>query len=122
MVSKLGKKLYLLMLLLVIGACGVGGYEALAAPEPAQEPAPAEFRLAELLVTPAEVPIREKATVRVDIINIGEVEGTYKAKLVVDGSKVEAKEVDVPAGETQTDGWLLFPQKGAPTFMPGLQL
>ncbi len=32
MVSKFGKTLYFLMLLLVIGACGVGGYEATAAP------------------------------------------------------------------------------------------
>ncbi len=33
MVNKLGKTLYLLMLLLIIGACFVGGYEALATPE-----------------------------------------------------------------------------------------
>ena len=44
----------------------------------------------------------EEATVKADISNIGETEGTYTAILTVNGVETEKKEVTLAGGEKET--------------------
>jgi len=64
-------------------------------------PAPAEFRVSNLVVAPAEVEVGESVTIRADVENIGEVGGTYTATLKIDGVEVETKDIVVAAADTE---------------------
>lgn len=63
---------------------------------------PAEFKVSNLRITPEEVKAGGEVTLKVDIENIGDVEGTYTVTLKVDGVKVETEDMVVSAGDTET--------------------
>jgi hypothetical protein len=62
---------------------------------------PATFATSDLTVTPAEVNSGDKVTVTVNVKNSGDLSGTYKLALKVNGNTVETKEVTLAAGATQ---------------------
>ncbi len=68
----------------------------LACAEPPKPPAPV-FGVVSLQVTPATIPVGEEATIIATVQNSGQVEGNYQAVLTVDGKKVNAKTVTIPA-------------------------
>ena len=59
---------------------------------------PAEFKVSNLRITPEEVKVGGDATLKVNIKNTGEVEGTCPVILKVNGVEAETKEVVVAAG------------------------
>ena len=63
---------------------------------------PAEFAVSNLVINPPITEVGEAVTVAVDVTNSGEVEGTYSAALLIEGSKVETKEVVVAPAATET--------------------
>jgi hypothetical protein len=63
---------------------------------------PAEFKISTLSIIPAKVLTGQEATIKIDVSNIGEVEGTYTATLNVNGIKTDAKEVKLAGGKTDT--------------------
>lgn len=75
----------------------------IAPPAPPPAPvSPAEFKVSSLSITPTEVVAGEEATVKTDISNVGEAEGTYTATLTVNGAEVEEKTVTLAGGKTTT--------------------
>jgi len=62
----------------------------------------AEFEVSSLAITPTEVVTGEAVTVKADVTNVGEVEGTYTVTLIVDGKVAGTKEITVGAGATKT--------------------
>ena len=62
----------------------------------------AEFVVSNLVINPPIAEVGEMVTVAADVTNAGEVEGKYSAVLTVDGSQVEAKELVVAPGATET--------------------
>jgi oligopeptide transport system substrate-binding protein len=60
-----------------------------------------KFEVSSLIVTPSEVAVGEAVTVKAEVKNTGDVEGTYIATLKVDGNVAETKEVIVGAGATE---------------------
>jgi pimeloyl-ACP methyl ester carboxylesterase len=63
---------------------------------------PAHFELSALGISPAEVFIREEATVTAEVSNTGGAAGTYIATLKIDGVEAATREVTVPAGGQET--------------------
>jgi hypothetical protein len=70
-------------------------------PTACAKPAPAEFELSSLSISPAEVVSGEPATVTADVGNVGEVQGTYTTSLIVNDTEVETKQVLVSPGVTE---------------------
>ncbi len=64
------------------------------------EPAPAEFELSSLDISPVEVVSGEPTTVTADVKNVGEVQGTYATSLIVNDKEVETTQVLVAPGAT----------------------
>lgn len=62
----------------------------------------AEFEVSPITVAPSEVVAGETITVNTDVTNVGGAGGTYIATLIVDGSEISTKEMDVAAGATET--------------------
>ncbi len=62
---------------------------------------PATFEVSSLSITPAEAGLGQLVTVTASVKNVGDVEGTYTACLIVEGVEVERKDVLVAAGMTQ---------------------
>jgi hypothetical protein len=69
--------------------------------EPAP-PAPAEFVLSNLAVSPTTVETGETVTVSVTVTNVGEEAGSHTAELLVDGSKVDEETVTLVGGASET--------------------
>jgi hypothetical protein len=68
---------------------------------------PAEFRLSNLLITPPIAEGNQAITIIADVTNAGEVEGRYPVTLIINGDKVETKELTVPPGTTEKVGFAL---------------
>jgi len=81
----------LLAALLILGAC-----------TPAPPPAPAEFEVISLDITPIEVEAGETVSITAVVKNIGGSEGTYAAVLTVNRATVETKEVIIAPGASRT--------------------
>ena len=62
---------------------------------------PAKFEVTSLTISPAEAKIGEKVTVSAEIRNIGEITGTYRVTLKIDGIKTETKEITLSGGSSQ---------------------
>jgi hypothetical protein len=62
---------------------------------------PAEFTFSNLLITPPIAEVSKEITITADVSNTGEVEGRYPVTLIINGDKVEAKELTVSAGATE---------------------
>lgn len=62
---------------------------------------PAEFTVSHLLVTPHIAKAKQVVTVTADVSNTGEVEGNYSLALLVNGRKVETRELTVAPGVTK---------------------
>lgn len=77
-----------------IGIYALGGFRG--------APAPAEFELANLTVTPSEVEPGEIVTISVDVGNIGEESGTYEVKLEIDGEVEASENITLDGGENKT--------------------
>ncbi|MBL7208997.1 MAG: hypothetical protein ISS52_02755 [Dehalococcoidia bacterium] len=70
-------------------------------------PAPAEFEVVSLDVTPPEVRAGDSVSVTAEVKNIGGSEGVYTATLTIDGAQVETKDVSVAPGGTETASFSL---------------
>jgi hypothetical protein len=68
----------------------------------ARQPAPAEFELSNLTVSPSEVEPGETVTVAVEIQNIGGERGTHELELTIDGLVEQSKNVTLDGGEVTT--------------------
>lgn len=69
---------------------------------PPLSPTPtAEFQVAAIHVAPPEVTVGERASVRIQVMNIGSAEGIYTAKLTIDGVEVETKDVTIVPGTSE---------------------
>ncbi len=66
------------------------------------KPAPAQFEVVSLTVTPEEVVAGEAVTVTAQVKNIGGSEGNYTAVLSIDGMEIERKDFAIAAGATET--------------------
>ena len=69
---------------------------------PTPPPAPAEFVLSNLVVSPTTVEIGEPVTVSVTVTNVGEEAGSYTAELLIDGSKVDEDTVTLVGEASET--------------------
>jgi hypothetical protein len=65
-------------------------------------PAPAEFELSNLVVSPASIETGDTVTVSVTVANVGEESGSYTAELLVDDSKVDEETVTLVGGASET--------------------
>ena len=63
--------------------------------------APASFVFRALTVSPAEVNIGERVAISVTVTNTGDLTGTYKVTLKIDGIAIETKEVTLAGGASQ---------------------
>ncbi len=63
---------------------------------------PMPFAISNLVINPAKVAIGKPVTIAVDVTNTGYLEDTYKAILRIDEGEVEAKDVTVAPGATET--------------------
>ena len=61
---------------------------------------PAEFEVISTTLSPSEATVDQQVIVSVEIKNVGDEEGTYKAILAIDGVEVENKEITIAGGET----------------------
>jgi len=66
---------------------------------------PAEFTFSNLLITPPIAEVSKEITITADVSNTGEVEGRYPVTLIINGDKVETKELTVSAGATAKVGF-----------------
>lgn len=62
----------------------------------------ADFEVSDLAVSPKEAKIGENITVTARVTNIGDSEGSKNISLLVDGSPVNSRNVDLAAGENTT--------------------
>jgi len=69
-------------------------------PPVAPPPKPAEFKVSQLSVTPAEVKTGEAVTVSATVANVGEARGSYEVALRIDGAIVETKTVALDGGKS----------------------
>lgn len=65
------------------------------------------FEVSSLTVTPSEVLVGEPATITIEIRNIGEVQGTYSAVLMVEGEVTATEAVAIAARGTETVSFIL---------------
>lgn len=86
-------------ILVLLLAAFAPGCRLQVAPAP---PAPAEFKVSSLNISPAEVFSDEVITVTADVENIGESEGSYNVNLTIDGVGVQTQEVTLAAGARET--------------------
>ena len=61
-----------------------------------------KFELGSLSISPDAVVEGHSVTVSADVTNAGEAEGTFKAKLKIDGTIAQTEDVVIAAGETET--------------------
>lgn len=95
----------LLITMLVLGACAPAAEEEVVTEEevaPALSPAPAEFKLVSLDITPPEVIAVERVSITAVVKNTGGSEGTYTVALTIDGVKAQAKVVKIAPRATET--------------------
>lgn len=59
---------------------------------------PAEFMFGNLLITPPIAEVNQGLTITADVNNTGEVEDRYKVTLIINGDKVETKELTISPG------------------------
>ncbi|MQY80901.1 MAG: hypothetical protein GH158_01470 [Dehalococcoidia bacterium] len=64
--------------------------------------APAEFTISNLTISPAEFEVAEKSTISVAVANIGDVSGTTRVTLKLNGVAVSSKLVKLAGHESQT--------------------
>jgi len=64
--------------------------------------APAEFTVSDLSISPAEFEVAEKSTISVAVANIGDVSGTTRVTLKLNGVDVTSKLVTLAGHESQT--------------------
>jgi len=64
-------------------------------------PAPAEFEVSDLSISPREVKAGESVTISADIANLGGSSGSYTAILKINSSQVSTKAISLGAGESQ---------------------
>ena len=64
-------------------------------------PAPAEFEVSNLSISPREVKARESVTISADIANLGGSSGSYTTILRINSSRAETKAITLGAGESQ---------------------
>lgn len=62
----------------------------------------AKFEVSSIEVTPSQVFVGEDATISVEIKNVGNAHGTYKATLLVNNIEVETKDVSLSEKEAKT--------------------
>ena len=72
---------------------------------------PTNFAVSNLCILPPIAGVGQKVIITVDVVNDCEVEDIYRAILVVNGTKVEAKETVVAAGAKETVSFSLVKDK-----------
>jgi len=63
---------------------------------------PAAFEVGPISATPRVATLCKPTTLKAEVANVGEIEGTYTAVLQVDGVEVETKDITVAAGKKAT--------------------
>jgi len=63
--------------------------------------APAAFTISNLVITPAEVDIGETVTITLQVVNTGDLEGTYEVTLKINNVVLETKEVTLAGGASK---------------------
>ncbi|MBA7669045.1 hypothetical protein ES703_77171 [subsurface metagenome] len=63
---------------------------------------PAEFKVVSHTITPNPAKVGGEIEIRIDVQNLGEIEGTYVASLIVDGIVEETKEITLGGGVTKS--------------------
>ena len=63
---------------------------------------PAEFKVISYAIAPNPAKVGGEIEIRIDVQNLGEIEGTYVASLIVDGIVEEKKETTVGGGVTES--------------------
>ena len=71
---------------------------------------PAHYRVGHMLLTPAVVRVRQRATVAVDVTNTGQASGPFAGGLLVNGRHADAEPVTLKRGESRL---LTFPVREA---------
>ena len=90
-------KLKVILITCLTMASALGGYYYYVTTLP-PPPKPAEFRVTDLTISPAEAGVREPITVSAKVTNIGEVEGSYAVKLIINGAVKQTKTVTLAGG------------------------
>lgn len=67
-----------------------------------KELGPARFEVTSLALSSTEAKVGEEVTVSAKVKNIGEITGTYKATLTIDGVEIATREVTLLGGSSQT--------------------
>ena len=100
---RLGIVLLAIALSICLALFGCAGPAPPPIPAQAPESTPtAEFEVSSLAVTPTDVVAGEPVTVKADVRNVGEVEGTYTVTMAVDGKVIETKDITMGVGATET--------------------
>jgi uncharacterized ubiquitin-like protein YukD len=88
----------------IIIACAVvvGVVVVVLIPRLTPSPEPAEFALSNLLIAPAEPAPGEFVTITVDVQNVGEQEGTYDLRLMIDGLIEQSRNVTLDGAQQTT--------------------
>jgi hypothetical protein len=68
---------------------------------PSPYPAPAEFRLSEFAINPAQMEVGEPVTISAIVQNAGELEGSYTLTLKINGEIEQSTEVTLAGGESR---------------------
>ena len=68
------------------------------------------FKITNLMVNPSEVKIGEKVSIIADVKNIGDAEGTYNAKIRINGATICSEEVTLSPEETKSVKCYYTPQ------------
>ena len=76
---------------------------------PTPTPTP-NFKITNLMVNPSEVKIGEKVSIIADVKNIGDAEGTYNAKIRINGATICSEEVTLSPEETKSIECYYTPQ------------
>ena len=63
--------------------------------------APATFEVANLVVEPSETTVGRTVTIKANVTNTGDAEGTYTANLEINGKVEDSQDVTLAAGQTQ---------------------
>jgi len=70
-------------------------------PPPPPPPAPAAFQIAKFAISPAEVAPGGKVTISAEVTNTGGTEGSYIAKLIINGLIEATREITLATGASQ---------------------
>lgn len=100
-----------LVVLCLVGLLMISAPAAMAQTDNATEEATATFEVTNLIVEPNETNPGKSVTIKADVTNTGNTEGTYKASLEINGKVEVYKDVLLATGQTQVVEFSYIPEK-----------